>query len=444
MELIVLFSVIVLIIIATVRFKVHPVFSLTLAAIVSGLLFGLSPGNVMNTIGEGFGKTLSSIGLVIAFGTVIGTFLERTGGTKVLANAIIKGVGLQRSPLALNLAGLIISIPVYCDSGFVILSSLNKALSKKAGIKILVFAIALATGLYSAHVFVPPTPGPLAAAAILEADLGMVMLFGLLVAVCVSLAGYFWALSMGKRLNTQEEVPETKKAIMDTNGREDYPSLLKTLLPLFLPLLLIALKSVAEYPTFPLGEGVLASLLGFLGNPITALFIGILFSFTMVRGVGKKQNQEWVAESLKQAGSIVLITGAGGAFGAILRTLDFESLLQIGSASGLGGLLLAFGIAAVLKTAQGSSTVSIITTAAIIAPLLGTFGLEGIVSKALAVLAIGAGAMTVSHVNDSYFWVVAEFSHMDMKTALRGHTLATFFQGLTGILIILGLYLLLG
>lgn len=396
----------------------------------------------MNTIGEGFGKTLSSIGLVIAFGTVIGTFLERTGGTKVLANAIIKGVGLQKSPLALNLAGLIISIPVYCDSGFVILSSLNKALSKKAGIKILVFAIALATGLYAAHVFVPPTPGPLAAAAILEADLGMVMLFGLLVAVCVSLTGYLWALYMGKRLNTQEEVPETNKTIMDTNGREDYPSLLKTLLPLFLPLLLIALKSVAEYPTFPLGEGILASLLGFLGNPITALFIGVIFSFTMVQGVGKKQNQEWVAESLKQAGSIVLITGAGGAFGAILRTLDFESLLQIGSASGLGGLLLAFGIAAVLKTAQGSSTVSIITTAAIIAPLLGTFGLEGIVNKALAVLAIGAGAMTVSHVNDSYFWVVAEFSDMDMKTALRGHTLATFFQGLVGIGGIMLLYLL--
>lgn len=436
-----MFFVIAGIILATVRFKVHPVFSLTMAAIVSGLLFGLSPENITKTIGEGFGKTLSSIGLVIAFGTVIGTFLEKTGGTKVLANAILKWVGLNKSPLALNLAGLIISIPVYCDSGFVILSSLNRALSKKSGIKILVFAIALATGLYSAHVFVPPTPGPLAAAAILEADLGMVMLFGFLVAICVSLAGYFWALFIGKRLRTQEESIEAPLVSMD-DGLENAPTLLNTLLPLFLPLVLIALKSVAEYPTSPLGEGLLAEVFSFLGNPIVALFIGVVLSFPMVKKNGENQIQGWVMESLKQAGAIVLITGAGGSFGAILRTLDYASLLQIDSSSGVGGLLLAFGVAAVLKTAQGSSTVSIITTAAIIAPLLGTFGLESIIHKALAVLAIGAGAMTVSHVNDSYFWVVAEFSKMDMKTALRGHTLATLFQGLVGIGVILVFFLI--
>lgn len=443
MEFFVLVIVILGIILATVKFKVHPVFSLTMAAIVSGLLFGLSPQNVMTTIGEGFGKTLSSIGLVIAFGTVIGTFLEKTGGTKVLANAILKMVGLSKSPLALNLAGLIISIPVYCDSGFVILSSLNKALSIKSGIKILVFAIALATGLYSAHVFVPPTPGPLAAAAILEADLGMVMLFGILVAVVVSLTGYFWALYIGKRLNVQEDRTHEINEGVELQEEKDSPKLGNTLLPLFLPLVLIALKSIAEYPTKPLGDGIWASFLSFLGNPIVALFIGMVLSFLMVNRKNKGEQQQWVAESLRQAGSIVLITGAGGAFGAVLRTLDFESLLQISSASGIGGLLLAFGIAAVLKTAQGSSTVSIITTAAIIAPLLNTFGLEGISHKALAVLSIGAGAMTVSHVNDSYFWVVAEFSKMNLKTALKGHSLATLFQGIAGIGIILLFYLLL-
>ena len=151
--------VVLFIILATVQFKMHPIFSLTIAAVASGFLLGLSPKDVMNTIGEGFGKTLSSIGLVIAFGTVIGIYLEKTGATKVLANSVLKVVGLKRSPLAINLAGYIISIPVFCDSGFIILSSLNKALSKKTGIPVLVFAIALATGLYAAHVFVPPTPG---------------------------------------------------------------------------------------------------------------------------------------------------------------------------------------------------------------------------------------------------------------------------------------------
>ena len=442
MELVVLFLVILGIVLATIRFKVHPVFSLTVAAIVSGLFFGLRPDDVMKTIAEGFGKTLSSIGLVIAFGTIIGTFLEKTGGTKVLANSILRFVGLNKSPLALNLAGLIISIPVYCDSGFVILSSLNKALSRKSGIRILVFAIALATGLYSAHVFVPPTPGPLAAAAILEADLGLVMLFGLLVAIGVSIAGYFWALFMGKRLTVQNEATFQNLEKTEQYVPSQTPSFFNTLLPLFVPLVLIGLKSIADYPTKPFGEGMITMLLSFLGNPILALFIGVIFSFFLVHKDNKLEQQEWIGNSLKQAGSIVLITGSGGAFGAILRTLDFESLLQISTATGWQGLFLAFGIAAVLKTAQGSSTVSIITTAAIVAPLLTTFGLEGLVHKALMVLAIGAGAMTVSHVNDSYFWVVAEFSEMDMKTALRGHTMATFLQGVVGIGIILLLYVL--
>ena len=439
MELLLLLGVIVLIVVATVKYNVHPVFSLTIAGIISGLLFGLTPRMVMDTISEGFGKTLSGIGLVIAFGTIIGTFLEKTKGTKVLANTILEWIGLKRSPLALNLAGLVISIPVYCDSGFVILSSLNRALSKKSGIKIAVFAVALATGLYAAHVFVPPTPGPLAAAAILEADLGLVMLFGIAVAICVSVSGYVWALFIGKRLTTNETQNEIQK-VVEGEEIEVLPGLWQTLLPIVLPLVLIALKSIAEYPSQPFGTGVLAKTCSFLGHPVLALFIGVLLCFIMLGKGQSKAKQLWVGESLKQAGSIVLITGAGGAFGAVLRTLDFESLLNVGTASGWEGLLLAFGIAAVLKTAQGSSTVSIITTAAIVAPLLTTFGLESSIDKALAVLAIGAGAMTVSHVNDSYFWVVAEFSKMNMKTALRGHTVATLIQGLVGIVAVVLLY----
>ena len=167
MEFFVLILVVFFIILATIKFKVHPVISLVLAAIFSGLGLGLQPTEITGAISKGFGNTLSGIGLVIAFGTIIGIYLEKTGGTKVMAESIVKVIGLKRSALALNLAGFVISIPVYCDSGFVILSPLNKALSKKSGTSYLVFAIALATGLYSAHVFVPPTPGPLAAASIL-------------------------------------------------------------------------------------------------------------------------------------------------------------------------------------------------------------------------------------------------------------------------------------
>ncbi len=437
MEILVLALVVLFIIIATIKFKMHPVFSLTLAAIVSGFLLGLSPQNIVSAMTDGFGKTLSGIGLVIAFGTVIGIYLEKTGSTKVLANTILGFIGLKRSPLAVNLAGYLISIPVFCDSGFIILSSLNKAISKKTGIPVLVFAVALASGLYAAHVFVPPTPGPLAAAAILEADLGTVLVLGLLVSVPVSLAGYFWARFIGKRL--KQDVPESQQKDVT---EEIQPSIkpISAFLPLVVPIVLIALKSIVNYPTYPLGKGIPFFILDFLGSPIVALLIGVFFAFSLARKIPIQQKKSWVSEAFKQAGAIVLITGAGGAFGAILRTLDMAELFNLTQTSGIGGLLISFAIAAVLKTAQGSSTVAIITTSAIIAPLLDTFGLGAVTDKAFAVLAIGAGAMTISHVNDSYFWVVSQFSNMNVKTALKGHTLASLFQGITGLLVLLLLY----
>ncbi|UII79220.1 GntP family permease [Flagellimonas sp. CMM7] len=437
MELLVLVVVVLFIIMATVKFKMHPIFSLTMAAVTTGFLLGLSPKDIMATIGDGFGKTLSGIGLVIAFGTVIGIYLEKTGSTKVLANAVLKLVGLKRSPLAMNLAGYIISIPVFCDSGFIILSSLNKAISKKTGIPVLVFAISLATGLYAAHVFVPPTPGPLAAAAILEADLGMVLVLGLLISIPVSLTGYVWARFIGKSLKEEVKEEMNQPEVED----KDYGiKPIQAFLPLLAPICLIAMKSIVNYPTYPLGKNAVFHFFDFLGNPIIALLIGVFFAFMLGRKIPSKQKEGWVTEAFKQAGLIVLITGAGGAFGAILRTIDIASIINLESSSGIGGLLISFAIAMALKTAQGSSTVAIITTSAIIAPLLETFGLFSITDKAFAVLAIGAGAMTVSHINDSYFWVVSQFSNINVKTALRGHTLGTLFQGVVGILMILILY----
>lgn len=441
MELLTILLVVLFIIIATVKLKLHPVFSLILAALISGFLLGLTPEQMMVQIGEGFGKTLSGIGLVIAFGSVIGIFLEKTGSTKVLTDTILKCVGLKRSPLAINLAGFVVSIPVFCDSGFIILSSLNKTLSKKSGLPVLFFAIALASGLYAAHVFVPPTPGPLAAAAILEADLGTVLILGLLVAIPVSLTGYFWARFVSGYIKTTNPGDDKIRTIEEATAR---PTALQAFLPLVVPLVLIALKSVANYPTKPVGDGILFQFTDFVGNPIVALLLGVFLAFSLGRKHPSKERNEWIVEALKQAGLIVLITGAGGAFGAILRTVDFAAILDLSATSGVGGLLICFGIAAALKTAQGSSTVSIITTAAIAAPLLSTFGLVSVAEKALGVLAIGAGAMTVSHINDSYFWVVSQFSDLDVKNALKGHSLATLFQGLVGIALIIVLYLIMG
>jgi len=437
--LLILLLALILIIVATVKFKVHPVFSLIVASIVVGFLFGFDSNLIIKSISDGFGKTLSSIGLIIAFGTTIGIFLENNGGTKVIAEKILNSVPVKRSPLAMNIIGFIISIPVFCDSGFVILSSLNKALNKKTGIPLVVFAVALSTGLYAAHVFIPPTPGPLAAAAVLDADLGLVMILGFIVAIPVSLTGYAWANFIGRKMTKAHYVNEEKVASSKTKKIETVKqsSFILVLLPLLVPIVLIALKSIAEYPTSPLGKGFVFEVLSFIGQPIIALLLGVFLVFVSSMKVKSSIKNDWVLKALKESGSIILVTGAGGAFGNILRVAELGSVIEPGSNFMMSGLLIAFILSALLKTAQGSSTVAIITAAAIITPLLASFGLEAELEKALTVLAIGAGAMTVSHINDSYFWVVSQFSNLDVKEALKSHTVATLFQGIVGILIVL-------
>lgn len=423
----------VFIIVTIAKFKIHPFLVLLLAAVLIGFLMGLESQFILKTISQGFGNTLSSIGIIIALGTMIGTFLEKSGGTKKIATTLLRVVGQKKSPLAMNITGMIVSVPVFCDSAFIILSSLNKALSKKTGISLVVFAVALSTGLYVSHVFIPPTPGPLAAAAALEADLGLVILLGSLLAIPTALVGYLWAL----RCNTP--LPTTEEIIPDNTAEptEKLPSLLAVLTPILIPIVLIALQSVASYPTAPFGTGTLVDVLAFIGHPIPALFIGILFAVGLVYKTTKGQERlTWISTSLKDAGVIILITGAGGALGNILRAAELGGLIETYVAEIQLGLFLPFILAAILKTAQGSSTVAIITTATIIAPLTTSLGLDTEIAKALAVLAIGAGSMTVSHINDSYFWVVSQFSGMTTKTTLKSHTLATFFQGIVAIVLL--------
>ena len=422
---------VIFMVVAAAKYHFHPFLSLLLAAIVMGFVGGLNESEVTKTLVNGFGKTLGSIGIIIAFGTIIGAYLEKSGGAKALANWVLKIVGEKNSALAMNITGFIVSIPVFCDSGFVILSSLNKALSKRAKIPLVVLGVSLAAGLYATHVFVPPTPGPLAAAAALKADLGLVILLGLIVAIPVSLSGFFWAKFIGKKLGA--EISE--ESVIDTKT-EKLPITSLAFAPILVPIILIALKSIANYPTHPFGTGVIAGSFNFIGNPVVALFIGVFLAFKLKDKKTKETHFDWVTSGLREAGIIILITGAGGAFGAILRATGIGGIIGSSFSNLQIGLLLPFVIAAVLKSAQGSSTVSIITTAAIIAPLLEPFGLASPFGRALTVMSIGAGAMTVSHFNDSFFWVVAQFTEMDTATALKSQTVSTFFQGITGIIVI--------
>lgn len=436
-----LLAAILFIVYGTARIKLHPFLALLLAAFGVGLLSGLPAKETISAITRGFGGTLGSIGIVIAAGTVIGSLLEKSGGTVVIANMVVGWIGRARSALAMSITGAIVSIPVFCDSGFVILSPLNRSLASKTKQSMALYAVALSMGLYATHVFVPPTPGPIAAAGTLEADIGTVILLGLTVTVPVIIVTYFFAVAMGKRIyiDPEDSRPDEADAppSAQTSGEDtELPGRITALLPILVPMILIALGSVAALPAKPFGEGGFAAAAGFVGDPNTALIIGVFLAFRTVKSRGPKVYGDWVGEGLKSAGTIILITGAGGAFGSVLRATQIGDFLGESLAAWNLGIVLPFLIAAALKTAQGSSTVSIITTASIMVPLLPGIGLAGGLGPALVTLAIGAGAMTVSHANDSYFWVVSQFSGMDVSQAYRLQTLGSAVAGVTGIIVV--------
>lgn len=418
---------------ATVRLRLHPFLALLAAALGYGLFCGrLAPGAVVEAVNTGFGATLGQIGIVILAGTIIGTFLERSGGALRLAEALLRMTGRRNVPLTMGLIGYVVSVPVFCDSGFVILSPLGKALSRRTGTPLAASAIALSLGLYATHTMAPPTPGPVAAAAILEADLGRVILWGLLVSLTALGAGILFAVHIAGRVTLENDAPEEVKS----PEPQETPSAGRSAVPILLPLLLIVLRSVAGLPARPLGEGTLAAGLDFLGQPMIALLAGMILAFGLPRMRTRDlySASGWVGDAVVAASGIILITGAGGAFGKVLQSAGIADVVQDSLGGAQLGIVLPFLVAAALKTAQGSSTVAIITTAGIMAPLLEPFGLDAPSVRALVVVAIGAGAMVVSHANDSFFWVVTQFSGMSVSQGYRLQSLGSLVVGLTAAL----------
>lgn len=423
------------IILGTTKFKLHPFIVLLLASYLAGSLAGLPAEKIAGTIATGFGNIMAYIGIVIVLGTIIGVILEKSGAAVKLAEMVLKVVGKRFPALAISIIGYIVSIPVFCDSAYVILSSLKKSLVMQTRKPSVALSIALATGLYATHTFVPPTPGPIAAAGNLglENQLGLVIIFGLFVGIMAMFAGYFWASFVGKRFHSSEDLLTEDATEIKT---QNLPSGFLSVLPILVPILLIAMRSIATYPGNPLGYGKLYQLFNFSGQPINALFLGLFCAFFLFPKWNKKTLTNWIGDGISAAAPILLITGAGGAFGTILKETHIgESLGNLLAGYQLG-IFLPFIIAAAFKTAQGSSTVALVATSALLAPLMTSIGLDSLYGKVLTVMAIGAGAMTVSHANDSFFWVVTQFSGIDVKTGYRTHSLATLIQGVFSIVVI--------
>jgi GntP family gluconate:H+ symporter len=445
MLLVILVLSIAFIVLATAKFKIHPFLALLIASYGVAFASGMEVLEIGSTIRSGFGNILTYIGIVIILGTIIGKILEKSGAAIVMADTVLKMVGEKRPGLAMSIIGYIVSIPVFCDSGFVILNSLKKSLVQKSKVSGVMMSVSLATGLYATHTLVPPTPGPIAAAGNLglEDQLGLVILVGIGVSIVTMLAGHMWAKVAGKKYTSAED-HETLEMDYDVIHKEygKLPSAFKSFAPILIPILLITLGSIANFPTLPFGDGGVYTLFAFLGKPINALMIGLFFAFALLPQFNKETLSGWIGEGLKDAAIIIMITGAGGAFGTVLSSTPIGDYLGSSLTTLNIGILVPFIIAASLKTAQGSSTVALVTTSALVAPLLPALGLASVLGRVLTVMAIGAGAMTVSHANDSFFWVVAEFSGMDVSTAYKSQTIATLIQGIATIVLVFVLALI--
>lgn len=433
MPLVILLLAVIAIVWSTSKLKIHPFLSLFGVAILYGVSIGLDTDKIISTIKEGFGGTIGNIGIVIILGVIMGSFLEHTGAALKITQVVLKIVGQSRVPWAMAFMGYVISIPVFADSGFVILNALNKSLTRKAGISIVTTAVALSMGLASTHIMVPPTPGPIAAAGILDAKLGWVILLGMLVAFFSLIPVVLFVKKIGKSMYV--EAPKSN----DSDKIEmiqTLPSFWKSILPIILPLGLIILGSINSEIKI-MESSWINKVINFLGNPIIALSIGVIAALFLPKPFEKKMlsTEGWVGQSIIGSAEIIMITGAGGIFGKMIQNGGFAEFITQ-NIEGLSiGIFLPFIISALIKTSQGSSTIAIITTASVIAPLLPLLSLESEIQKALVVVVIGAGSIVVSHINDSFFWVVTQMSGLSVKQGYRSHTLASGVLGICAFLI---------
>lgn len=430
---------VILMIVAISKFKVHPFLSIMGVSLLLALVAGIPLTEIPNVIGAGFSGTFSSIGIVIILGAFIGSVLEATGAALKLADMVIKLVGKKNPELAMELMGWVVSIPVFCDSGFVILDPIRRALVRRTGTSSVAMTVALSTGLYISHVFIPPTPGPIAAASTLGIgdNLLLVMGLGLLCSIFPLAAGLVYAKFIGKRVKSSDEtaasgeVVKTYEELVAEYGK--LPGGFNSLAPLVVPIIFMALGTVKSMAGL---TGAFADLLTFLGTPIIALTVGTIFTIAQL-ATAKKMDKfyELVNDTLKTVGPILFVTAAGGVLGKVIsNTTMITYITENAPALMKMGIFFPFLMAAILKTAQGSSTVAITTTAGVVAPMMAELGLAAPVMAALTVMAIGAGAMTVSHANDSYFWVVTNFGKMTPQQGYKTQTLLTLVMGIASII----------
>lgn len=421
--------------------------ALLLGAIVTGLVAGVAPPDLVGMIGDGFGNTLANIGIVIGLGVALGKLLEVTGGADALARWFIEVFGRGRENGAMVSTGAIVSVPVFCDSGYVMLHPLARSLARQTGRSVVMLSIALAGGLVLSHTLVPPTPGPLAVAGLLGVDLGLMLLVGGIFIVLLMPVVLLYARYMGPRLEPYRDPSLSPDDTLtddseDREGREERPVIGagRAALPIAIPILLILSNTVTEAV---MDEGPLRSAAAFVGAPAVALLLGLVIAAYLLppRGTERKSVADWLTAAAASGGLIVFITGAGGAFANVLN----ESGVGDNLADGVSNLplplfLVPFVIASVVRVAQGSGTVAMITAATLAVPLVQ----GGQLDATLAAIAAACGAFLFSYFNDSYFWVVTRFAGVSGVHAIKMWSGTTTAIWLASIPLLFGAWAILG
>ena len=442
MIILIVFLAIVFIVLSSTILKMHPLTGLLIAALGVGVFAGLPIDKLAETIGKGFGELMSKIGLMVILGCVIGAILDQSGAAIKVADVILKLFGEKRPAFAMSVIGAIVGIPVFCDSGYIILHKLNQIVAARTNKPLAVIALSLSGGLFATHTLVPPTPGPLSAAGNLGiADsVGLVILIGLIVSVPSLFLLTWFAGKYAKNVQIIEDFTAKPLSAYERN----LPPAWKAFMPILLPILLITLASFAKILHFPENAMRWTS---FLGSPLVSFLLAIFFSYSLFPEKSAEKMMSCFKSGIEHCGTTLVLVGAGGAFGAVLRETSLKEMvsewLTRNEMSGVFLLLITFLIAAFFKTAQGSTTSSMVLTTSIIAPLLTTLGFVTPIQITLLVMAAGSGAMIVSHTNDAWFWVVSQFTGISAKDTYRTHTILTGLQGIVSFLTTVLLYFIL-
>ncbi len=425
-----------LLIIQVTLFRIHAFVALLVSSTVVAIVGGIPLSEVAGEIQRGMGSTLGYIAVVIGVGAMFGELLQRSGGAERIAHRLLERLGDERAPFGLGLVGLIIAIPVFFDVAFILLVPLIYSLTRNTGRPILFFAIPLLGGIAVAHSFIPPTPGPVAVAGLLGADLGWVILFGVIAAIPATLIG---GIFFGRRIARHITVglPDFVDAADEGATLSDRAPAFSTALALVLLPLVLILAGTVSGVLLP-EESSLRSLLAFVGHPFTALLLTTLAAFYLLGtrcGFSTAEVRDIATKSLEPVGMIILVTGAGGVLGKVLIASGVgEALAELVAASSMPIVFLGFAIATVVRVSQGSATVSMVTAAGLLSPIVEATGAEGPV-LGLVTVAIASGATVLSHVNDSGFWLVGKYLGLSERDTFRSWTVMETILGVVGLLV---------